>query len=759
MLKNWLAVLLLFLSLAVHAQVVVKGRVVNQKESPVYNVRIEEQSTRNFTVSNANGEFTLFVVSPDNPLLFSRDGFDTLKLKVEPNKYTVIFLTPEGGSNQYNMGFDAGYLDFKNKLPNKNLENMPYFGGEADINRVLQMLPGVEHGSEGFSNLYVRGGDVDQNLMLYNGTPVYNYNHLFGISSTFHHKSIDKTGFYRGINPSSLGGRLSSVISLESKKNAEYSGVHGEFEMTPLNAGIYFESIKKDKSYFTLSARRSWIDLLLPIEVRENSFNANFYDVQLNFGFTTKKNDKIDVSFLNTRDNYMLAALTSDTVNSSLFKITRRWYNILGSVKHTKEVNSRLTARNSVHISHYHSLLGLSEQILANRVSLPDPYSELNQTRGIYDLMLWSDWDYEMDNTNHVNFGVQAINRLFLPSKITDLAQNFPGTPDYEELRGTTSYTASFEVSAYGENVRRLSDKDELIYGLRLTGYSYRGYLTGGIQPRIHYTKQLENNDVFKVAYNRQNQFVDQLNITDAGIADLIWVPITQNTGPQNANIIEAGYERKLGEIYSFSANAFFKTFGNISQVSNTGDITDEGEWDAAMVMGTGNAYGLELLLQKNEGDFTGWISYSFGRSTRNFPELFAEDFLFTQDRTHMIKLYANLITLDNWNYGINYLIGSGSLYTLPIGKFRDIAGNLQLEYNTLNNYRSPMYQRLDISVIRIRDIIGAEQQWKFYLYNALGNRNPLNINALFEDSSLTELQINRNYIAFIPGVAYIVRF
>lgn len=759
MLKNWIAVLVIVIPSIVQAQLVVEGTVVNQKELPIYNVRIAEQSTKNFTVSEADGTFTLFILSPEHPLTFTHPDYDTLNLKIQPNKPTVVFLTPSINSNEYNLGYDVGYLDFNNKLPNKNLENMPYFGGEADINRVLQMLPGVEHGSEGFSNLYVRGGDVDQNLMLYNGTPVYNYNHLFGISSTFHHKSIDKTGFYRGINPSSLGGRLSSVISLESKKNSEYSGVHGEFEMTPLNAGIYFESIKKDKSYFTLSARRSWIDLMLPVEVRENSFNANFYDVQLNFGFTLENKDKIDVSFLNTRDNYMLAGLASDTVNSSLLKISRRWYNILGSVKHTRTLNSRLTASNSLHMSHYHSLLGVSEQILANRVSLPDPYSEVNRTRGIYDIMLWSHWDFKMDNTNHLNFGLQAINRLFLPSRISDLARDFPGTPDYEEIRGTESYTPSFEINAYAENTKNISDKDQLIYGLRLTGYTYDGYFTGGIQPRIHYTKQLDNKDVFKVAYNRQNQFVDQLNITDVGIADLIWVPVTENTGPQNANIVEAGYERKLGNMYSFSANAFFKSFGNISQVSNTGDITDDGTWEAASVSGTGNAYGLELLFQKNEGDFTGWISYSVGRSTRNFPDLFAEDFLFTQDRTHMVKLYANLISLGDWNYGINYLIGSGSLYSLPIGKFRDISGNLQLEYNTLNNYRSPMYQRLDISVIRIKDLIGAEQQWKFYLYNALGNRNPLNINALFEDASFTELQINRNYIAFVPGIAYILRF
>lgn len=741
-------------------QLVVSGTIYDQNEHPISNVKIDELGTANTAYSDADGSFTLSFLSSENVVQFTHTEFNTLNLSLTEQSNQNIFLQPITGGNSYNLAYPAGYLDLENKLPNKQLENMPYFLGEADVNRQLQMLPGVEHGTEGFSNLYIRGGDDDQNLMLYNGTPVYNFNHIFGLSSIFHHKSIDNSAVYRGIAPSKFGGRTSSVINLESHKDAEYSGASGEFEMTPLNMGFYFQQINKNKGYFTISARRSWIDLLLPAEVRENDLNPNFFDLQLNFGFKLKNEDKIDVSLMGTRDNYMLASILDDssTTDPSLFRITRRWYNILGSVKYTKNFNKRLNASNSLHFSNYNSILRLSEEIFSNTTGA-NPYSEIEQKRGVYDIMANSDWNYHYNNSNNINFGLQAVSRLFLPSQESDLAINFPGTPDIDEVRGSIAYTPSFELSLYGDNRYKRDDNTEIIYGLRSTLYSYEGYFKPVIEPRIQFNKYLENRDVFKAGYSRHNQFLDQLNITGAGIADLVWVPATKNIAPQTSDIIEAGYEKRLGTEYSFISNAYFKRYTNLSTVSNVGDIDAGGDWESAVIKGTGSAYGLELLVQKNKGVFSGWLSYTIGRSTRNFPDLFEDDFLFTQDRTHMVKLYLGLTTLDDWNYGINYLIGSGSLSTLPIGKFYDLDGNLQLEYNSLNNYRSPLYQRVDISVTRVKDLGYVEQQWKFYLYNALGNRNPLNISADFEDASFTSLEVNRTYLAFVPGIAYLLKF
>ena len=153
-------------------------------------------------------------------------------------------------------------------------------------------------------------------------------------------------------------------------------------------------------------------------------------------------------------------------------------------------------------------------------------------------------------------------------------------------------------------------------------------------------------------------------------------------------------------------------------------------------------------------------MSYGYSRSFRNFEDLEDDEYEYNFDRPHMLKLYVNITNpISEWNFGFNYIIGSGQLFTLPIGKFRDINGDTQLEYNTLNNYRSNTYQRFDISVIRLNNSYGLEQEWRFYLYNALGHKNPLNVAASFDSTNFSQLQIDRAYLAFVPGIAYIVKF
>ena len=238
-------------------------------------------------------------------------------------------------------------------------------------------------------------------------------------------------------------------------------------------------------------------------------------------------------------------------------------------------------------------------------------------------------------------------------------------------------------------------------------------------------------------------------------------MPATEQILPLKVDVLEAAYERKLGDDYSASINVYFKQMENITLVSNLADAGNADlDWQASVVQGTGRAYGAELFLQRSKGFFTGWISYAYSRSTRNFPDLFDEDFNFSFDRPHMLKIYGNYTDKNSqFNFGFNYIVGSGQLFTLPIGKFRDQSGNLQLEYNTLNNYRSNVYQRFDISVMRAKPTGGLDQEWRFYLYNMLGSRNPLNISPDFESAGLSNLVINRAYLAFVPGVAYIVKF
>jgi len=746
------------------AQRTTNGRVVDQNELPIPHVKIQESSSQNIAYTDDNGQFTLHYFTQESKIIFSHAGYDTFSRALSFNQNTLVFLTAKVNNNPYHLGYSVGFLDFTNKNKNKNLQNMPYFLGESDINRQLQMLPGIEAGTEGYSNLFVRGGDVDQNLMLYNGSPIYNYNHIFGISSIFHNRSINNTMVHRGIAPAKYGGRSSSVISLESKKTGDYSGVNGEFEMTPLNAGLYIESIKKGKGYFTIAARRSWIDFLLPVESRQNNFNANIYDLQVNFGKVLKNKDQLDFSILNTRDLYFFAFQIEDSLTNAdpvTYGFTQQWGNLVSSVKYTQHISSKTQAQHSIHYSGYRSTQALKQETF-DLNSFAVPTVERTLTRGVRDIGLHSNWTHSLSNTHTLNAGLQTQTRLILVGKDEYQAYDFVDSANnVNRITGNQKYDFTQEITLYGEDKVRLNNDISLDLGLRSTYYTYQDFNTIVLEPRLHATALLKNRDVLKLGYNRHNQFVNQLSVGAIGGPGNLWVPATDVVLPQKVNVLEAGYERKLKTDYSVSLNAYLKTMANLTQVINLTDASDaDKDWQSAVTQGTGRAYGAEVLFQKSDGPFTGWISYAYSKSTRKFEELDDQDFLFTFDRPHMLKLYVNY-TRDksDWNFGLNYVVGSGQLFTLPIGKYRDINGQLQLEYNELNNYRSPLYQRVDISVVRLKKYYGLGQEWRFYLYNALGGRNPLFVNADFTDNSYTELQVNRNYLAFVPGIAYIIKF
>lgn len=746
------------------AQGYTSGFIMDEDENGIPHVQVIELGENNVSYSNDMGAFLLKYFEEDARVLFVHPDYDTLQLQINSSTDRIIFLQPKVGNNNYHLGFHAGFLDFSTKNKNKNLENMPYFLGESDVNRQLQMLPGIEQGTEGYSNLFVRGGDVDQNMMLYNGTPIYNYNHLFGISSTFHNKSIKNTKIYRGLSPAKYGGRVSSYIDLESEKNSSYSGLDGEFEMTPLNAGIYISNINKGKGFFTLAARRSWIDLMVPLESRQNSLNANIYDIQLNFGKTLHSNDKIEFNFMNTRDFYFISLQSDDSLPSSndtrVVGFTQKWSNLLSSIKYKQKLNYSLNAEHQLYISSYKAKSIFKEEIFDPNITTI-PTTQLELTNGIQDLGVQSNWTFIKNNAHSIQFGLQSSFRFFQPGKKIYRSQGYPTIADINTTTGNTKSVFSNELSLYGEDHWRLNDKTYFDLGLRQVYYTHDGYHKLAFEPRIHGTFLLQHRDALKVGYNRHNQFLTQLNLGRTGSPDNIWVPSTSLVKPTQLDIFELSYERKLGKIYAGSFNLYSKRMTNLVGVSNLSDASNpELDWQSSVVFGTGRSYGAEWLFQKSEGDITGWLSYAYSRSFRTFSDLYDQEYLFSFDRPHMLKLYVNYTNpRSDWNFGFNYLLGSGQLFTLPIGKFRDINGNTQLEYNTLNNYRSNVYQRFDVSVIRLKNTYGLEQEWRFYLYNALGNINPLSVAAVFDSANFSKLVVDRAYLAFVPGVAYIVKF
>jgi hypothetical protein len=300
----------------------------------------------------------------------------------------------------------------------------------------------------------------------------------------------------------------------------------------------------------------------------------------------------------------------------------------------------------------------------------------------------------------------------------------------------------------------------EMTAGMRSTLYINGSFVKPYIQPRLHVNYLIDKVSILKFAYSRHNQFVKLINVGGSADPSNIWVPATEEVQPSASDIMELCYERKLGDEFSFSGSAYYKLLHNIIAVANFFDaLNPQNDWQAFTTTGSGSGYGIELMFQKNRGNFTGWLSYVMSKSYREFPDLYTEKFLFDFDRTHMVKMYIAFEVDDHWSFGANYVLGSGQLFTVPIGKFLDSEGILQLQYGALNNFRSQPYNRFDISIIKTRVRGGLNQTWKLYVYNVSRTRNPYSITALFEDSSLSNLRLERAFLRIIPGISYVVKF
>ncbi len=373
--------------------------------------------------------------------------------------------------------------------------------------------------------------------------------------------------------------------------------------------------------------------MLLPQEVRQNSQTANIYDLQVNYGRILKNKDKLDFSFMNTRDLYFLSVSDDGDTSGSVvtrFGITQKWSNLLASVKYTNYVSKRFSGEQSLYYSGYKTSLELDQEIYDPSI-ISVPNTQQLQERGIRDIGIQSNWVYHWKNNHNVSFGMQNSTKLFLVGRLTNVVAGYPTVADSKEVSGDIKYRPSNELALYAEDAFRLNPNTKLDYGLRSVVYQFDGNSTVVLEPRIHGTFFLANRDVLKLGYNRHNQFISQLSLGNAGSPQNLWVPATEQILPLKVDVLEAAYERKLGDDYSASINVYFKQMENITLVSNLADAGNADlDWQASVVQGTGRAYGAELFLQRSKGFFTGWISYAYSRSTRNFPDLFDEDFNFS---------------------------------------------------------------------------------------------------------------------------------
>lgn len=604
------------------------------------------------------------------------------------------------------------------KLNPKQIQNMPNLFGEVDLIKALQLTPGIQSGGEGKSNLYVRGGSPDQNLMLLDDVPLYYVAHFGGFFSVFNTDAISDITMIKGGFPARYGTRLSSVLDIRMK-NGNRKKFVGQGTLGLLSSKISFEGpVIKDKSSFIVSARKNIIPIL---KLMGEGISYHFYDLNAKLDYSFSENDKVFLSLY--RGNDLVGAKETKKDNEiKLFNDkSTRWGNTLVALRWNHVVNGKLFSNTTLSFTDY------NYRTLHNYEYATDSLKKgLNSkiTSGIRDYGLKTDFSFYASSKYELRFGINGIFHSFVPNNEI-FKQHQTGTISIDSTY--TSTTRAFETGLYVENDFKHKWFIANI-GLRLSGFHLVEKSYYSIEPRLLISIPISNKFSAKYSYSKMNQYVHLLSYSGIGMPSDYWMPTTKSVLPENSAQHSIGlYYSFANGIYHASIEAYHKQMNNLIAFrpgeSLTGAMAD---WENIIErMGIGTVKGIELFVQKLEGKTTGWIGATISNSERKFEEInqgksfpFSYDRLFDASIVINHELKKNISISATWNYGTGYP------FTLASERYKDDKHDVFV-YDKVNGYRMPDFHRLDLALNFSREKKWGEQTWTLSIFNLYNRKNP----------------------------------
>lgn len=659
-----------------------------------------------------------------------------------------------------------------NKLDIKQIQKMPALLGEADVIKSVQTLPGVTTVGEGASGFNVRGGNIDQNLILLDEAPVYNSSHLFGLFSVFNPDAVKDLKLMKGSIPAQYGGRASSVLDIRMKegnnKKLELDGGIGTiFSRLSLEAPIV-----KDKVSFIIAARRSYIDILA-----KPFLNGDLKKSELNFYDLTSKINWI----VNDKNTVFLSAyFGKDNFGTDLFKF--KYGNSTTTLRWNHIYNSKWFSNITTFYSKYNYTL-----------KFKNSNTEFLWNANITNYSIKADYSYFMNSRNTLKFGIQSLYSSFNPGdgKLVD-ANNV-------EAKVTLSNLYSNESSIYINNEQKLSDKLNVQYGLRWSFYNYLGKNTAyyyrdtsdnlskilvnekkfndyenikfynNLEPRLAMNYMLTKKQSIKASYARSAQYLQIVSNTAASSPLDQYIPATNNIKPLTSDQFALGYFHNLkDDKYELSAEIYYKRLQNQLDFIDNSNLLLNKYLEADLLQGEGRAYGMEIYIKKSTGKFTGWLSYTLSKTERKVKGISnGEWYLSKYDRPHNINLILMYDFTKRFSVSTNFVFMSGTPATFYDSKF-EIQG-YYFPHNTENkrgNFRNTPYHRLDLSATY--NFKGKEsRRWKssvvVSIYNVYNRRNAFSI--YFRNNPKDYNQLDNEAIRYsvigsiVPAITYNLKF
>ncbi|MDG1160227.1 MAG: TonB-dependent receptor [Flavobacteriales bacterium] len=630
-------------------------------------------------------------------------------------------------------------------LDMSKVDALPVLLGERDLMKTLQLLPGVQSGTEGASGIYVRGGGPDQNLILLDGVPVYNASHLFGFFSVFNADAIKNVELIKGGFPARYGGRSSSVIDIRMKEG-NMKEFKGSGSIGLIASKLTLEGpIKKDKTSFIVSGRRTYIDLLARPFIAANSDGGTggyfFYDLNTKINHIINEDNRVYLSAYFGRDR-AFARYDDSFGDNQREKLDARitWGNTILAARWNRILNTKTFFNLTATYSQYRFLNDYELEYSSNTV---EERSLFRYDSGIDDVGLKFDLDY-LPNANHtVKAGAVHTYHTFTPGINVFEYEN------QQEVQDTTfgsNDVYAHEFALWAEDDWSITEKLKVNAGLHLSGFSVRNEFY--FNPQVRFAARyllpkglsLGENASIKASYSRMVQYLHLLTNSSIGLPIDLWLPVTDQVPQQISDQVSLGYATSFNDSYSLSIEGYYKTMQNLIEYKDGAAFQGSGEnWENKVAIGNGEAYGAEVLLMKNLGKFTGWAGYTLSWSWREFDDLnFGNRFPYRYDRRHDIGIALTYKPNDKIDFGFVWVYGTGNAVSLPVARFEPNLFNPSIGDNQFssffngaeyiderNGYRMPAYHRLDVGVNLHKETKYGQRTWSFGLYNAYNRQNP----------------------------------
>jgi hypothetical protein len=753
--RHLISVLVSLLVINAQAQVYITGSVNDEigEQLPLAHVVAMPDSIT--TTTDVQGFFKIRLAPGKKRIQVSFVGYKIHEASFDLRQDTVLNVTLRAEASQLKEVVVSGQRNYQEEnfdanrtstyvLSQDDVNAIPVLGGEADVIKTLQLLPGTVKGVEGTSDLFVRGGAADQNLVLLDGAPVYNTSHLFGFLSVFNPDVLEKVEAINGGFPAHLGGRLSSVLDVQSKTNlASQTRLSGDIGL--IASRLYLEQpLVKNKASFWVAARRTYIDQV--VKAAGEDLPYFFYDLNAKVILRPSRNDHIELSYYggedildwfrdrnNDGDGFSTTFESGNTTQSLRWKRfgSAQWSSDLSLFRTTYKYD----IRNSFEENQLVALSNIEDY--GGRFSIS--YDSLSRN-GI--LKAGMDWTSHKVSPNIINTA-GSVSEWFQSS--------------------TSSGRRAHEAAAFAEYEWSPVDKLRVNAGFRVSAGFVSGKRYLFPEPRLSLRYESSDNGAIKLSYSRMAQYVHRISNSAVTSPTDIWYPVTDSIAPQSSHQVAVAFQKRItsGGLY-LSSELYYKTMSDLIGYEEGTNLFLNTDFESRLIQGRGRAYGFEFLVRKETGRVTGWLSYTLSWAWRQFDALNGgEWFPARYDRRHNGAMVIQYAFNKRWSASAVWEYISGARFTPVIGQYAMLAPSLTgvdliPVYAEINQVKLANTHRLDVG-LKFRSKPGKRFQWQWFagVYNVYNRANPVGINIVQDESDGSLLYQQPGLFGLLPFISY----